>query len=157
MFKRITALFLLSTFIFSAGCDLFNPISPIIQLGVMWMEGEGHKYYNTDQETMHSAVKNVLQDLDFPIIKETNEGDYIYIEASDKETQPGQVALASKFKIKIREVRHNVTKLSIRINTWGDKPYAEMIYRHVDDENDVKDFVTVKELNTAMKVRKRVR
>jgi len=49
-----------------------------------------------------------------------------------------------------------VTKLSIRVNTWGDRPYAEMIFRHVDREEGVKDFVTVKELNTALQERKRV-
>jgi len=147
MFRKLLTILLFSTMLVSTGCEMFNPIGPIIQLGVMWYEGEASKYYNTDQETIHIAVKKVLNDLEFPITKETNEGDYIYIIADADD----------RFKIKVREVRHNVTKLSIRINTWGDRPYAEMIFRHVDREPKVIDFVTVEELNTALQERKRVR
>lgn len=143
---RQYSVFLLAAMVFFIGCDMFNPIGPIVQLGVMWAKGQASKYYNTDQETIHIAVKTVLQDLEFPITEESDEGEYVWILAdADKQ-----------FKIKIREVRHNVTKLSIRINTWGDQPYAEMIFRHVDRENGVKDFVTVRELNTALQERTRV-
>lgn len=147
MFKKYLAAVMLVLALGFTGCELFNPIGPIIQIGVMWMEGEAHKYYNTDQDTIHIAVKEVLQDLEFPIVRETNEGDYYYIVAD----------AGDRFKIKIREVRHNVTKLSIRVNTMGDRPYAEMIYRHVDRQSGVKDFVSVEELNTALDERSRPR
>lgn len=146
MSRRYIASFLLALTVIFTGCDMFNPIGPIIQLGVMWSNGEASKYYNTDQETIHIAVKDVLKDLEFTITEESDKGDYIWILADADD----------KFKIKIREVRHNITKLSIRVDTWGDRPYAEMIFRHVDREAGVKDFVTVKELNTALQERKRV-
>lgn len=157
MFKRYLTAVLLSIMVFSTGCDMFNPITPMIQLGVMWVNGEASKYYNTDQETIHVAVKKVLKDLEFTILEESDEGDYLWIKATDgtqKVAENGEM-VESHFKIKIKEVRHNITKLSIRVNTWGDRPYAELIYRHVDEEKGVKQFVTVDELNTAMKVRKR--
>lgn len=143
MFRKFGLMFFLLA---TVGCNAFNPIAPIIQLGVMWSEGEAHKYYNTDQETVHNAVVTVLKDLEFPVVEDTHKGDYIYVVADT----------GDRFKIKIKEVRHNITKLSIRVNTFGDRPYAELIYRHVDREQGVKDFVTVKELNTAMESRKRI-
>ena len=130
-----------------AGCNLIAPIGPIIQLGIMWIEGEAHKYYNTDQETIHRATLAALKELDLVINKEEEKDGTIYINAGD----------ADRFKIKIYAVREKTTKLSIRVNIMGDQPYAEMVYRHVDDQKDVEQFVTLKELNTALEDRARPR
>lgn len=123
------------------GCEIFNPIGPIIQIGVMWINGEANKYYNTEQTPIIRAVKDVLDELDMPIQKEEENGAVYYIQAGDKGSD--------RFKIKVTAVRHNVTKLSIRVNTMGDKPYAEMIYRHVDRQPGIITFVTVEALNKA--------
>lgn len=130
-----------------AGCNFVAPIGPIIQLGVMWVEGEAHKYYNTDQETIHQATLAALQELDLVVNKEEEKDDMIYINAGDKD----------RFKIKIYAVREKTTKLSVRVDLMGDKPYAEMLYRHVDKQKDVEQFVTLKELNTALEERVRAR
>lgn len=123
------------------GCQFINPIGPIIQLGVFWMEGEAHKYYNADQATVHRAVKDSLSELGLPLIREEVKGGTIHIRAGDDD----------RFKIKIVSVKPKVTKLSIRVNVFGDRPFAELIYRHVDRKPGVQDFATVEQLNTAVR------
>jgi hypothetical protein len=128
-----------------AGCQYVNPFTPIIQIGIFWIEGEAHKYYDTDEKTMQVAVKAVLKELTLPIVHEQQYEGYYYILAGDK----------NKFKIKIRPVREKITKLSIRVDTFGDKPFAELIYRHVDKQPGVQQFTTLEHLNTAMDGRPR--
>lgn len=140
MKKWLTLVLMLVVFSGVVGCPYLAPIGPIVQLGVMWVEGEAHKYYNTDQLTIYGATKTALAELDLAITEEYTEGDTIYVKAGDKD----------RFKIKIHAVRENTTKLSIRVDFMGDKPYAEMLYRHVDAQKDVVQFVSVEELNTAM-------
>ena len=128
------------------GCNYVNPIGPIIDIGVYWYNGEAHKYYNTETEVFRKSVYDVLEELKLPIIEEKVYPDYRYIVAGDQKT---------KFGIKIRSVREGITKLSIRVNTFGDHPYAELIFRHVDKRPGVKEFATSVELNTAMERRRR--
>lgn len=128
------------------GCDSpINPIGPIIQLGIYWLDGEAHKYYNTDHLIIRKATLDTLKELDIPVIRETEYDDYYYILAGDDD----------RFKIKIRSVRAKITKLSIRVNTFGDKPFAELIYRHLDKQQGVEQFTSLPELNTAMEHRRR--
>jgi hypothetical protein len=136
------------------GCSYMNPIGPLLQIGVYWLQGEAHKYYNTDQQTIIGAVKSSLAKLDLVILDEYNRDNYYWIKASDR----ASVSLGSReatFKIKIREVKERITKLSIRINTFGDREYAELIYRKVDVYPGVIQFHTVEELNTAYERRRR--
>lgn len=156
MFKRmaiIAVMFCMGL----TGCDFINPISPIIQIGMYWLEGEAHKYYNTDQATMVTSVKTSLKDLHFSILEEGPESDYYWIKATDGskvKLESGEMA-ESHFKIKIREVKQNITKLSVRVNTFGDNPYVEMFYRNVDKQPGVIQFTTIEELNAAYKQRDR--
>ena len=129
------------------GCSFIAPIGPIATLGIHWMNREAHKYYNTDQETLYVAVRNALNELDFPITK-VDQGDEIWVIKADAD---------DRFRIKINPVRHNVTKISILVNTFGDKPYAEMIYDHIDSQEEVNQFTSLKELNTAIEERPRHR
>lgn len=133
------------TLVLVLGCQYLAPIGPIMQLGVMWMNGEAHKYYNTDQETIAVAMREVLKKLDLPIVSEEEDGEILHIRAGDKD----------RFKIKLNAVRERTTKVSIRVNTMGDKEYAEMIYRHLDSKAGVVQFMSLKELNTAMERRRR--
>lgn len=144
MWKILSVVGLLLVF---GGCQYLAPIGPIVQLGVMWVQGEAHKYYNTDQATILDATKAALKELDLAITNEEKSEDTIYLKAGDKE----------RFKIKVHAVRQKTTKVSIRVNIMGDKPYAEMIYRHIDKQTGVEQFVSLKELNTAMENRPRHR
>lgn len=140
MFKKTLAILFFVLTLTTSGCNFITPIGPIIQLGIMWYEGEAQKYYATPQDKMHVAVKNVLSEFKIPIIEEEIDGGNIYIKAGDDD----------RFKIKITSVREKVTKVSIRVNIMGDKPYAEMIYRHIDKQNDIEQFASLVELNNAV-------
>ena len=142
MLRKLLGPILVGMMLLTTGCDLFNPIGPIIQIGVMWMNGEAHKYYNTEHEPLIKATKDVLNDLKMPIQSEELDGNVYYIVAGDK----GE----DRFKIKVTSVKENVTKLSIRVNIMGDRPYAEMIYRHVDEIPGIRQFASVAELNEAV-------
>jgi len=111
------------------------------------MNREGQKYYNTDQETIYNATRTALNDLEFPIT-EVDQEDEIWVIKADAD---------DRFRIKLNPVRHNVTKVSILVNTLGDKPYAEMIFRHIDSQEAVIQFTSLDELNTAIEERPRRR
>lgn len=138
-------LILVLCLLFVVGCQYVNPVMPIMQIGVFYVQGEAHKYYNTDQETLKTAVLVALKELDIPVAEQQQYEDYYYILAGDK----------NAYKIKIRPVRQKITKLSIRVDTFGDKPFTELIYRHVDKQPHVEQFTTVYELNNAMDRRPR--
>lgn len=126
--------------LFLSGCWL-AAIGPILSIGIMWMEGEATKYYNSDQKTMVAAMHETLRELNIPLKNESDKKNTHYINAGDK---------ADRFSIKIYEVRKDVTKVCIRVDTMGDKPYAELIYRHLDQKNGVRTFESLKALNRAV-------
>lgn len=128
-----------------AGCQYFNPITPIVQLGIYWKEGEAIKYYAADQETLYAATKKALEKYKLPITSEDVKDRTKYIKAGDDD----------KFKIKVVAVRDNVSKLCIRVNTFGDKPYAELIYTHIDNDPTVPKFANLQELQTKMETQRR--
>ena len=150
-------LFLLLLF----GCQSFNPVGPAIQLGMYWVDGEAHKYYNTDQESMLVAVREVLNTLEIPIHDEEVSDGMVVIHAGGKfyvEERSRRFArkdskvlfkIEDRFKIKLIVVKPHTTKVSIRCNIFGDKPYCDMIYRHIDGQSSIKQFVTLVELNSS--------
>lgn len=122
------------------GCWI-GAIGPIISIGIMWLEGEATKYYNTPAPKMVQAMHLTLKELNIPVNKEYDKGTTHHISAGDK---------ADRFSIKIYEVRKQVTKVCIRVNTMGDKPYAELIYRHLDQKDGVITFQSLEVLNRAV-------
>lgn len=137
--KNALSLLLVTALLFT-GCQMFNPIAPIVQLGIRWYDGEAQKYYNTDQVTLYNATKAALAELNLPIAEESHEDNIYYL----------KVDAGDRFKIKVVGVREEIAKLSIRVNTMGDKEYAELIYRHVDSQTAVKQFASLEALNAAM-------
>ena len=140
MINKILKIAVLCSFLISSGCSNINPVGPIVTLGIFWYQGEAQKYYATEQSALLEATKNVLNKLKLPIESEVVDGNLIVIKAGDDD----------KFKIKIADVRENISKLSIRVNTFGDKPYAELIFRHVDSQPNIQQFASLNELNQAM-------
>lgn len=136
--------------VFLTGCELLSPIGAIISIGVMWLDGEGHKYYNADQDIIMEAVQKAAADLDFVVHDVEKKGETIYLKIDDKATLAQKASNSNRFHIKITRIQHNVTKLSIRLNFWGDKPYAELIYKKVDEFPGAKSFKTVQQLNQAV-------
>lgn len=122
--------FLVVFSIFFSGCAALAPtalISPIVQAVVMWKDGEAHKYYPHSEKTVHSATKRALQALDVSIQKEDFSKGTYHISASQN----------NKFSIKIYATEPRTTKVSIRIDFMGDKDYAELIYKTIDNQLNI--------------------
>ena len=103
------------------------------------------KIINIATKRQYQSAQDVLDELEMPINDERMSGEIQVIKCGDND----------RFTISLNPVRHNVTKVSILVNLLGDKPYAEMIYRHIDAQDGVVQFVTVEELNTAIEERPR--
>jgi len=127
------------------GCEFLAPVGPIINIGIFWMNREAHKYYATEYDTMEASIRIVLNELEMAVQEDYVDDGILHLVVDED----------SRFRIKLNPVRHNVTKVSILVNTLGDKPYAEMIYRHIDAQPGVEQFTTVEELNTAMETQRR--
>jgi len=132
--KKFTLIFaLLLAIVVLPGCTAVNPFnlaSPIITGVVMWKEGEAHKYYNEELPTMHRSVKSALKELNLPVTKEEPVKDGFYIVAGDQD----------RFKIYVLTVKPHITKVNIRVNFMGDRPYAELVYRTTDSYVDTIEF-----------------
>jgi len=103
---------------------------------IAWVEGEAHAYFATDREAAYRAVKRTLHELDYPITRdEPTQGGNYYIVADSRD----------RFKITIKQVEPYATRVSIRINFMGDKPYAELIYKKLETQLDIIDYTKYKE------------
>lgn len=129
--KKLLLILALFCPIMAVGCDFVTPfISPIVTGVIYWKEGEASKYYDFDVDTCYRATKRSLQDLQLEL-------------SEDENTDNGYKIVADKndrFKIKVEKAEQNITVVKIRINTFGDKPYAELIYNHIDDNLGIIQF-----------------
>lgn len=125
-------LLILALFIpFVSGCEVAPFVSPIVTGVVMWYEGEAHKYYHEEPQVLYRATKLALGELDHQIAKDQaqkNGGYYLVAGTEDR------------FKITIRKVKPHISEVSIRVNFMGDKPYAELVYKHIDNYINTIDF-----------------
>jgi hypothetical protein len=122
----LSSILLCSLFIGCTGLEFI--VAPLVGIGVEWYKNEAHKYYNHNSDIVYRATKRACKDMDFFIISDEIEEDgNFFIKAGNK----------SYFKIKIKKIEENVSKVSIRVDTMGDKPYAELIYKRIDDELNV--------------------
>ena len=138
------------TIIACSGCqEIIAPIGPIISLGVLWHQGEASKYYATDQAVMHRSTKAVLEELKIHVSYEEIDDRTITIKAGGEEKRD------DRFKIKVIAVREGITKICIRVNNFGDKEFAELIYRHIDKQQGVEQFASVTSLNEAVNNQRR--
>ena len=98
-------------------------IGPAIQGIVYWIKGEAHKYYEEDADVVYRATKHALNDLNLPISKDEITNKRYVIDAGED----------NRFHIKIETTDKDLTRLNIRVNFMGDKDYAELIYKKVDE------------------------
>tara|TARA_Y100000034_G_scaffold133308_1_gene198424 strand:+ start:3614 stop:4030 length:417 start_codon:yes stop_codon:yes gene_type:complete len=130
--KKLLAILILPLFVGCGAELLIGPlVSPIIQGAIMWKEGEAHKYYNLDSDSMYRAAKRTALEVGYPIERDDipDQGNYYLI-----------VGENDRLKISVDRVEPNVTRVSIRVNTMGDKPYAEMFYEKLDSQVNVINF-----------------
>ena len=120
MKKSIYFLFL---FLFLFGCQATPIIGPLVTGVVTWVNGEAHKYYLNDIDVIYRATKHACNKLDYQI-------------SLDEPFKNGYRLIAgnrNRFKIYIKQKEENISKLSVRIDFLGDKPYAELFYKEVDN------------------------
>jgi hypothetical protein len=120
-------LFLLLSLIFISGCgtSALMLAGPAIQGVIQWENGEAHKYYAYNSETMYRATKRALIKLDLPIIKDqVTGGGKFYIVGGAK----------SQYKLTIIPAEKNITDVGLRINFMGNHPQAELIYQNIDEQ-----------------------
>lgn len=112
------------------GCGAEILISPIVTGVIYWVNGEAHKYYEHEPDTVYRSTKHALRELDQEIKKDVKNNDQYEIIAGNE----------NRFSITIQKADKNITKLNIRINYLGDKEFAELIYKKVDEQIDIIEF-----------------
>ena len=117
-------------FSFISGCQFIPLFTPIITGIIIWKDGQAHKYYDLDKDIMYRSVKYSLQDLGFKITKaqKSKKGYTIYAENNDK------------FSVQVDEIKKEVTDVSVRVNTFGNKSYVELLYKKIDENLDTIKF-----------------
>lgn len=129
------AIFLFFLTIFQIGCFLAPlaevAIAPLTTGIIAWKNADAYKYYNQETDVLYRSLKLSLNKLGHPILKDSklSDGSY-YILAGQKGT----------FKIHIKHVQDNISEVLIRIDFLGNKPYAELIYKTIDENLNVIDF-----------------
>lgn len=119
-----------------AGCSLAGigivggAAGAAIQGYIMWKQGEATKYYFADEQVLYRAVEKSAKDLELPIKKNELDKEGYHISVGEKD----------KFKIKIEKAEKNISKVCIRINFMGDKPYAELFYKQIDENLNIIEF-----------------
>jgi len=105
-------------------------IGPIVAGVIYWKNGEATKYYANDYASVSRATSRALTEMGLPIKKKQESSNSVYIIAGEND----------RFKIHVEYVEPNITRLRCRINFMGDKPYAELMYRKVDEEVSIIEF-----------------
>jgi len=126
--KKLTLSLLFLVVLIGCGPEIL--IAPIINGAVYWLEGEAQKYYTQDTDVLYRATKRACLELQHSIETDEHEESNYYIVAGGN----------NRFKIKIRQVEKGITEVRIRVDFMGDKPYAELIYKKIDDQLSVINF-----------------
>ena len=92
----------------------------------LWKNGEGTKYYDYEQKTVYNSAKHVFQQLNLPITQDNG-----------KELKAGT---KDRFTVRVTKCQGNITRVSIRVNFMGDKEYAKLIFKCMDEQLPVVKF-----------------
>lgn len=102
----------------------------------MWKQGEAKKYYEEDYQIVLRAVKKTVTKYKLSITRQHNyKNEYIVVAGN-----------GDRFKITVKKESSLHTLVCIRINFFGDKQLAELIYKTIDD------FINVVEYDSLGKV-----
>lgn len=105
-------------------------IGPAVTGVVYWINGEAHKYYEEDSVVVYRATKHALAELGVPITKDQPSGTGFYILAGAE----------NRFSINVTQQENSLSRASIRINYIGDKDFAELIYKKIDEQLSIIHF-----------------
>jgi hypothetical protein len=149
--KLVLIFFLLSV----AGCAATALVAPVAggisvayDLYVKWKDGEATKYYHYNTAVVHRALSMALHDLGIPVssdsagIDQKPEAPRRFFHKKQGTTKGFRILAGNnnKFKVKIEPVETDISRLKVRIDFWGDKPYVEALYQKVDEYLNVVTF-----------------
>jgi hypothetical protein len=129
--KKFSSLFIFFIFFLSGCAAAPFIVTPIITGIIYWKEGEARKYYSEPSSLLHRAAIYALDDLNHEIKSDVKNTDKTYeILAGDEH----------KFKITIKNIKPNISEVKIRVDFLGDKPYAELLYKHIDAHTNTVEY-----------------
>jgi hypothetical protein len=134
--KKIVCLVLfLSLFISGCGTGIGTFVSPIVSGAaggyIYWKGGEAIKYYDYDSKIINKSACRAFKQMGLPVTKQQKKGENgFYIIAGDKD----------RFKVQVTPAQDNITRVTVRVNFLGDKPYVELFYKYLDDQINVVDY-----------------
>jgi hypothetical protein len=121
----ILLIFLLS------GCAVPPFVSGIVTGVITWEAGKARKFYTEDTVVMQRATFLSLKNLGYKVKKFEPRKDGAYIVVAGGKTSI--LLREDRFAITIKKAKPKITELSMRINYLGDQPYAELIYKEIDN------------------------
>lgn len=105
-------------------------VTGVVSGYIYWKNGEAVKYYEYNPDTVYESAQLAFQKLELPVSKKESKNGAFSMVAGDKD----------RFKVSIDPVQTNITRVTIRVNIMGDKPYVELFYKYLDDQINVIDF-----------------
>lgn len=105
------------------GCEPSMIIGPIVTGVTYWIQGESHRYFMENKEIVYKTAKHVFLENKLQIKSEYVKNNIYYMD----------IGTRNRFRVKIETV-DNFTRLSIRINTFGDKDYTELLYKQIEEK-----------------------
>lgn len=117
-------------FSFFTGCAFVPFASPIITGIIIYKDGKANKYYDIDQEVIKRSVRKSFFDLNIKITKDQKSRGGYSIQGVGHDS----------FSVVITKVGRDTTCLSVRINTFGNKPYSELFFQKVDSNIEIINY-----------------
>ena len=123
------------------------------QMYVTWKDGEAKKYYEYSGELMQDATIRAIKKMKLPVAITKDVAPpkkHLLMNGIIPDVKFGDYTISAghndRFRIKVIEVESNITRVTIRVNTMGDKEYAELLYKMIDEQVNIVDFTTKKKV-----------
>ena len=121
-----------------------TPVQIGVQAYVTWKNGEAFKYYPYSKEVMSRAVQRAFTRMQLTVvgvIPTSSDGCTFIVKWWDKTTGYGILAgNNNQFNVNIEQKEQNVCVVRCRVDFWGDKEYAELLYKYIDEEVNTIEF-----------------
>ncbi len=108
-----------------------------------WKEGEGVTYYPYSTAVVHRAAILALKDMEMKISSDTGDTFNAQLPGTThfrllntvRATKSSQIIAGNRnrFKITVEAIEKNATRLKLRIDFMGDRPYGDMFFQKVHE------------------------
>lgn len=138
MIKRLLlAIALAIPLVSSVGCGVtpVMGISVLVDLVLLWKDGNAKKYYTGKQANVYPKLKQVLHSMGHTIAKDSVNSKGVNIIESH--------SAGHRFSITVAQYDPDVVLVTCRIDFMGDKYYAELMYRQLDSMMGVRTTMVI--------------